>query len=123
RRPRRQEMQSQFIEVGAVYAVSIPSFIKERTRFAGRTAIYPIPAERSAEIDDETDFALAETLMRRRLGRAKAEQLPSNIEALVMDFDGVLTDNRVRVDETGAESVTCHRGDGWALARLRERGI
>ena len=32
-----------------------------------------------------------------------------------MDFDGVLTDNRVWVDEQGVESVRCDRADGLGL--------
>ncbi len=42
---------------------------------------------------------------------------------LVLDFDGVMTDNRVLVDETGREAVWCHRGDGWGIARLRDAGL
>ena len=99
------------------------AFIKERTRFAGRTAIYPIPPERSLEIDDETDFLLAETLMRRRLDVRRAQLLPEELKAVIFDFDGVLTDNRVAVGEHGEELVFCHRGDGWGIARLKEAGL
>ena len=45
------------------------------------------------------------------------------IALLVFDFDGVMTDNRVLVDETGREAVWVHRGDGWGVARLREIGL
>jgi YrbI family 3-deoxy-D-manno-octulosonate 8-phosphate phosphatase len=45
------------------------------------------------------------------------------IRLLVLDFDGVLTDNRVLVSQDGAEAVWCHRGDGWGIARLKERGM
>lgn len=45
------------------------------------------------------------------------------IKLLVLDFDGVMTDNRVLVDEHGGEAVWCHRGDGWGLARLRDIGF
>ena len=41
---------------------------------------------------------------------------------MVLDFDGVLTDNRVWVSEDGSEAVACHRGDGLGIARLREAG-
>ena len=41
------------------------------------------------------------------------------IRLVVFDFDGVFTDNRVIVSETGEESVICHRGDGLGLARLK----
>lgn len=122
-RPRRQDMHGEYIEVGAVYAIAVELFRREWVRFAGRTAIYPIPAERSLEIDSETDLILAEGLMRRRLQAERARVLPHRVMALVTDFDGVLTDNRVFVDERGMESVACHRGDGWAVARLQEEGV
>ena len=40
------------------------------------------------------------------------------LRLVVFDFDGVFTDNRVWVSETGAESVACWRGDGIGLRRL-----
>jgi YrbI family 3-deoxy-D-manno-octulosonate 8-phosphate phosphatase len=45
------------------------------------------------------------------------------IRLLVLDFDGVMTDNRVLVAQDGTEAVLCHRGDGWGIARLKERGV
>lgn len=39
------------------------------------------------------------------------------------DFDGVFTDNRVTVTETGLESVTCWRGDGIGIKKLKASGI
>ena len=47
----------------------------------------------------------------------------SNIKLLIYDCDGVLTDNRVLVDETGQESVLFHRGDGYGIRMLKELGI
>lgn len=47
----------------------------------------------------------------------------SPVKLLVLDFDGVLTDNRVLVDQNGTEAVWCHRGDGWGIARLREQAL
>ncbi len=45
------------------------------------------------------------------------------IGLVVFDFDGVFTDNRVWVNEAGAESVACWRGDGIGLRRLDEVGV
>ena len=47
----------------------------------------------------------------------------SNIRLLIYDCDGVLTDNRVIVSETGEESAVFHRGDGTGIRLLREAGI
>lgn len=43
-----------------------------------------------------------------------------DIDALVFDFDGVLTNNKVHVDENGMEWVTCNRADGLAFDVLRK---
>jgi len=38
-----------------------------------------------------------------------------SIEAIVFDFDGVLTDNLVSIDQQGKEYVSCSRADGLAF--------
>jgi 3-deoxy-D-manno-octulosonate 8-phosphate phosphatase (KDO 8-P phosphatase) len=43
-----------------------------------------------------------------------------DISALVFDFDGVLTNNKVHIDDNGTESVTCNRSDGLAFDVLRK---
>ena len=43
----------------------------------------------------------------------------NNIEAFVFDFDGVLTDNLVYVNQHGEEMVSCSRADGLAFDVLR----
>jgi len=40
-----------------------------------------------------------------------------------MDFDGVMTNNKVIVDENGKESVTCNRSDGMGIEMLLEKDI
>ena len=47
----------------------------------------------------------------------------SEINLLILDFDGVLTDNKVYVFEDGREAVVCHRGDGWGIRILQSAGI
>jgi 3-deoxy-D-manno-octulosonate 8-phosphate phosphatase (KDO 8-P phosphatase) len=43
-----------------------------------------------------------------------------NIDALVFDFDGVLTNNLVHLNSNGVESVSCSRADGLAFDVLRK---
>lgn len=51
-------------------------------------------------------------------------QIPINlIEAIVFDFDGVLTDNLVYINQNGDESVCCSRSDGLAIDVLRKLKI
>ena len=43
-----------------------------------------------------------------------------NIEAFVFDFDGVMTNNLVHLDQNGKEWVSCSRADGLAFDVLRK---
>jgi YrbI family 3-deoxy-D-manno-octulosonate 8-phosphate phosphatase len=43
-----------------------------------------------------------------------------DIDAFIFDFDGVLTDNLVQIDEDGNESVICSRADGLAFDVLHK---
>ena len=47
----------------------------------------------------------------------------NDIDLLVYDFDGVMTDNRVIVDENGKESAIVNRGDGYGVGMIRKAGI
>ena len=122
-RPLRQEREPQYRETGAIYVMRTPGFRQARHRFFGKTAFYVIPPERCFEIDDPVDFQVAEVLMREQLWAHRLGCLPDPVRALVMDFDGIFTDNRVFVGQDGRESVVCSRSDGWGLARLRDAGI
>jgi len=44
----------------------------------------------------------------------------NDIELFVFDFDGVLTNNIVYLDQNGIESVACSRSDGLAFDVLRK---
>lgn len=48
---------------------------------------------------------------------------PDRLDLVVFDFDGVLTDNTVIVDQDGHESVVCHRGDSLGIERMRLAGV
>lgn len=43
-----------------------------------------------------------------------------SIDVFIFDFDGVLTDNIVLVDQNGKESVSCSRADGLAFDVLHK---
>jgi 3-deoxy-D-manno-octulosonate 8-phosphate phosphatase (KDO 8-P phosphatase) len=46
-----------------------------------------------------------------------------DLDAIVFDFDGVLTDNRVLVFADGTEAVFCNRADGLAFDFFRNVGF
>ena len=46
-----------------------------------------------------------------------------NIKLLVLDFDGVLTDGFVYVDQDGRETVRCSRKDGLGIGLIAKLGV
>lgn len=122
-RQMRQQRTPEFLETGAVYAMRAAGFLMAKHRFFGHTALVETPIERRLEIDEPADFRLAEERLAGLRRTADAARLPSPLHALVMDFDGVWTDDRVFVNQDGVESVVCSRRDGMGLERLRKAGL
>ncbi len=48
--------------------------------------------------------------------------ISKNINFIILDFDGVLTNNAVITDQNGKESVICNRSDGLAINILKKSG-
>ena len=123
-RLRRQDKEPEFIETGAVYVMKTAGFLEHVHRFFGQTALLETPANRTLDIDDPADLKRADELLNAREENDLAGLLRERqIQALVMDFDGVLTDDCVSVDQNGVESVRCSRGDGLGLNRLRKTPV
>ncbi|MFI1796692.1 cytidylyltransferase domain-containing protein [Streptomyces sp. NPDC020379] len=123
-RPRRQDRPQDLLETGAAYAMRAERFRAERHRFFGRTELVRTDPARVLEIDDPHDLARARALA-PLLDAPAAGALPSleDVDAVVMDFDGTQTDDRVLIDADGRELVAVHRGDGLGVAALRRAGL
>ena len=121
-RPRRQDRVPEFLETGAVYAMSADGFRTHRHRFFGGTALIETDPERVLEIDDPADLARARTLA-HLLGSPASVPGRADIDAVVLDFDGTQTDDSAQVASDGTEQVRVHRGDGLGIAALRRAGI
>lgn len=121
RRLRRQDREVELLETGAAYAMRVDLLRRSKHRFTGRIMPVEVDAARTLEIDEPDD------LERARLLAAHLEpQWPlalTDLSALVLDFDGTLTDDAVQVDQDGHESVRVHRGDGLGIAALRRAGL
>ena len=121
-RNRRQDLGKTYKESGAIYAIRVKAFKETKNRF-GRAAL-PISFPKSLpfEIDDPFDLALS---------RHVAPLFPvlnnhvdlKSCKALVMDFDGVHTNDHVYVCDDGSESVVCSRADGLGIGLLKKAGF
>ncbi|MFF3960392.1 cytidylyltransferase domain-containing protein [Streptomyces griseorubiginosus] len=123
-RPRRQDRPQDLLETGAAYAMDAPGFRKHQHRFFGRTELVRTDPARVLEIDDPHDLARARALA-PLFDADRPGALPSfeDVDAVVLDFDGTQTDDRVLIDADGKEFVSVHRGDGLGIAALRKSGL
>jgi YrbI family 3-deoxy-D-manno-octulosonate 8-phosphate phosphatase len=118
----RQDAPEDLLENGSIYVTRHDLLRSTGNRLGGRIAVYHMDPLDSLQVDEPSDLLAVERLLRWR-GHAATPPHLVGIDLLVLDFDGVLTDDRVLVDQHGNEAVWCHRGDGWGLARLREAGV
>jgi YrbI family 3-deoxy-D-manno-octulosonate 8-phosphate phosphatase len=122
-RPRRQDRRAEFAENGAIYAMRTDGLLAHNHRFFGKTIVVDTPGLPALEIDDPSDFDQLEAIFLARARAESAEALPKQIDLIAFDFDGVMTDDRVFVDQNGTESVACSRSDGMGIERLRKAGF
>lgn len=122
-RLRRQDMAPSFRESGAIYVVQADAFEKSGNRFIAPVAVHEVDHP-LLEIDTLADLQIAEIIAHQREGLTQPDltQKLRAIRAVVMDFDGVHTDDLVHTTETGAEVVVTSRSDGMGLGRLRDAG-
>ncbi|WP_308416948.1 acylneuraminate cytidylyltransferase [Streptomyces sp. AJS327] len=150
-RPRRQDRPEDLLETGAVYGMDAAGFRAARHRFFGRVEPVRTDPARTLEIDDPHDLARARALAPLLdaqlpgdadrsgqygppddpvdLGRSGSSHHPEarprreDVDAVILDFDGTQTDDRVYLDADGRELVAVHRGDGLGIAALRRSGL
>lgn len=120
-RQMRQDRPEDLLETGAAYAMNVAGFRTHRHRFFGDTALVRTDPARVLEIDDPHDLTRARALA----PLLDPSPLPTrdDIDAVVLDFDGTQTDDRVLIDADGREIVAVHRGDGLGIAALRKSGL
>lgn len=117
-RPRRQDRDPHYLETGAFYVMRAAGFRAARHRFFGSVGIAEVPPRTAIEIDTAEELELA-----RSIAPLVDRPAAMEVDAVVTDFDGVHTDDTVRVDEHGTESVVVSRADGMGVSLLRAAGI
>ena len=123
----RQILPPVYWQTGHIDAIRA-SAIQQKRSLTG-DVIYPlvIDPRYTVDIDSLSDWTKYEGLVHSGLemvtpGKAK-RPMPTKVELIVCDFDGVITDNRVWVDQDGTEMVAAYRSDSIRIRELRAAGI
>lgn len=122
----RQLLPQIYWQTGHIDAIRA-SVITQKNSMSG-SRIFPLILDSRYTVDIDTPFDWKRyewLVMNSDLDMVdpakKRRQLPDKVLLLVMDFDGVLTDNRVWVDEEGKERVASNRSDSLGLSLLRQK--
>jgi N-acylneuraminate cytidylyltransferase len=89
---------------------------------------YHIDPRFTVDLDNSLDWQRAEEQLKSLKNEIVTPPLglkviPEKVSLIVLDFDGVLTDNKVYVNEKGDETVAAHRGDGMGISLIKKAGI
>ena len=119
-RPRRQDQKTQLLELGSIYMIEKEAFLRTKSRFGSN----PIPIKiRDAvpfEIDSLKDLEICRSIMKRE-NKLKLKEIMKNVNFIITDFDGVLTDNKVLTDSNGVESINCNKSDSLAIGIMKTK--
>jgi N-acylneuraminate cytidylyltransferase len=121
----RQELPATYWQTGHIDVIR-PRVILEQGSMSGSVILpYRIDARYTVDIDTPFDWQRYEWLV--RYGdlemvdpASRRRHFPARVSLVVMDFDGVLTDNLVYMDENGLEKVATSRGDSMGIRLVRE---
>jgi N-acylneuraminate cytidylyltransferase len=122
----RQQLPQTFWQTGHIDVIRT-SVVLEMKSLSGNVILpYFVDPAYTVDIDSPRDWSRAEWLVWNSgltmvCPGKTPRPLPKKVSLLVMDFDGVLTDNRVWVDDTGKETVAAYRSDSLGLAILRQK--
>jgi YrbI family 3-deoxy-D-manno-octulosonate 8-phosphate phosphatase len=123
-RPRRQDRDVEFRETGAFYAMRTDGLRRYGRRFFGTLVAQRVNDDHALEIDTVDDLHMARLRAAVLEEQERIDGLPViDVDALVTDFDGVHTDDRVYLSQEGVESVQVSREDGMGVSLARRAGL
>ncbi len=123
----RQVLPPVYWQTGHIDVIR-PRVILQQNTMSGKV-ILPIliDSRYTVDIDTPYDWLRYEWLVHHGgleiVSPVRRRPLPEKVAMMVFDFDGVMTDNRVWVDQDGREMVAANRSDSLGLKRLRRLGV
>ena len=123
----RQVLPSVYWQTGHVDAIR-PEAIRRGTMSGEVILPVLIDPSYTVDIDGPKDWVRSEWLVWQSgleivYPGHRRRPLPEQVDLVVFDFDGVMTDNRVWVDETGREMIAAFRSDSLGIRDMCEAGI
>ncbi|MGI6250557.1 MAG: cytidylyltransferase domain-containing protein [Anaerolineaceae bacterium] len=124
----RQSLPQTFWQTGHIDAIRTKVITEQHSMSGKHILPLQIDPRYTVDIDQPSDWPKSEALMSDQAltpsdplkGR---RAFPAKVTTLVLDFDGVFTDDQVITAQDGKEYVCTSRSDGLGLDFLRNQGI
>ncbi|MCX8025193.1 MAG: acylneuraminate cytidylyltransferase [Thermanaerothrix sp.] len=123
----RQSLPPVFWQTGHIDAIRARTILEKHSMSGAVILPLQIDPRYTVDIDNPADWQRAEWLVYfgglTMVQPGQRRPLPEQVDLVIFDFDGVMTDNRVWVDGEGHEFVAAYRSDSIGIQALMRAGI
>jgi YrbI family 3-deoxy-D-manno-octulosonate 8-phosphate phosphatase len=124
----RQVLPQTYWQTGHIDAIRTATILSKGSMSGDVILPLFIEPRYTVDIDTLNDWARSEWLVNQGgldmvYPGISRRPIPQKVEMVVFDFDGVMTDNRVWVDQDGRELVAAYRSDSLGLNEIRRLGV
>lgn len=126
----RQKLPTTYTHSGQVDVIWSKTISKKKSMTGSAILPLLIDSRFALDIDTPDDWEYGEWLLNRIKNQiylpeidSRVDKLLAEVEMVILDFDGVVTDNKVIVYQDGSESVLCDRSDGMGISMLKKNEI
>jgi len=121
----RQSLPKTYWQTGHIDVIRASSLLAKKSLTGDVLLPVMIDPRYTVDIDQPSDWPKYEALVSdpslEMVDPLKGRHpFPKTVSTLIMDFDGVFTDDKVYLDDQGHEFVRCDRGDGMGIHLLRQ---
>ena len=124
----RQALPDTYWQTGHIDVIRTNVITQQKSMSGKKIKPIHINPDYTVDIDKPSDWKRAEWLVWNGgldmvVPGNNRRQLPEKIELVVFDFDGVMTDDKVLVNQDGVEMVAANRRDGMGVSLMHKAGI
>ena len=120
-RPRRQDMESFYLENGAIYISKVKNIKTSKNRISGSIGFYIMKHWESFEIDELADWTSSEKIY--QANNSENPNTKNQPKLFISDIDGTLTDGGMYYNQKGEEVKKFNTRDGMGFELLRNNKI
>ncbi|RJR07503.1 hypothetical protein C4588_06735 [Candidatus Parcubacteria bacterium] len=114
--------RAHYIENSSIYVFK-PEILRNHNKLGNFITTFEMEFWKTLRADDLADRDLCESYFEKYILKKTYSLSAEDIDLIVYDFDGVMTDNKVFTLQDGTEAVIVNRSDGLAINLIKKSGL